>query len=170
MSRGKWVGLLIVSLLPPARMHERVKQSVCQSVCLVKNFEISTFTRLKDCCTQQWHMYLIETKAVHSSAFPALFYLTLVLSTILLRLSTCSQYCKKLGGGLGTRQVKYGMLLSASTWAWWGWSVASWGRSVTLWSWFVESIRGCGRWAQVQLESLKALWSSIPTTSFNIIV
>ena len=29
------------------------------------------------------YVYLIETKTVHSSAFPALFYLTLVLSTIL---------------------------------------------------------------------------------------
>ena len=70
-------------------------------------------------------MYLIETKAVHFSAFPAHFYLTLVLSTILIRSSTwirwrpgicelqarvClhqlprSQNCKKLSGCLvGTR-------------------------------------------------------------------
>ena len=34
------------------------------------------------------HVYLIETKTVHSSAFPALFYLTLVLSTILIRSTT----------------------------------------------------------------------------------
>ena len=33
-------------------------------------------------------VYLIETKAVHSSAFPALFYLTLVLSAILIRSTT----------------------------------------------------------------------------------
>ena len=66
----------------------------------------------------------VETKTVHSSAFPALFYLTLVLSTILIRSTTwirwrpgiCglqarvlvhlpprSQDCEKLGGGLGTR-------------------------------------------------------------------
>ena len=32
-----------------------VCQSVCQSVCPVKIFEISTFTRLKDCCKRQWH-------------------------------------------------------------------------------------------------------------------
>ena len=60
-------------------MHERVKElvlSVCQSV---KNFEISTFTRLNDAvCGDD----LIETKAVHFCAFPALFHLTLVLSTI----------------------------------------------------------------------------------------
>ena len=70
------------------------------------------------------HAYLIETKAVHSSAFPALFYLTLVLSTILIRSTTwirwrlgiCrlqahvrvhlpprSQDCEKLGRGLGMR-------------------------------------------------------------------
>ena len=34
------------------------------------------------------YVYLIETKAVHSSAFPALFYLTLVLSAILIRSTT----------------------------------------------------------------------------------
>ena len=70
------------------------------------------------------HVYLIETKTVHSSAFPALFYLTLVLSTILIRSTTwirwtpgiCglqpgvsahqpprSKNCEKLGGALGTR-------------------------------------------------------------------
>ena len=69
-------------------------------------------------------MYLIETKAVHSSAFPTLSYLKLVLSTILIRSTTwirwrpgiCglqararvtqpprSQDCEKLGGSLGTR-------------------------------------------------------------------
>ena len=68
------------------------------------------------------YVYLIETKTVHSSAFPALFYLTLVLSTILIRSTTwirwrsgicrlqirvrvhqppCSKDCKKLGEGLG---------------------------------------------------------------------
>ena len=31
------------------------------------------------------YVYLIETKALHFSAFPALFYLTLVLSTILIQ-------------------------------------------------------------------------------------
>ena len=35
------------------------------------------------------YVYLIETKAVHSSAFPALFYLTLVLSAILIQSTTC---------------------------------------------------------------------------------
>ena len=30
-----------------------VSLSVCQSVCPVKNFEIRTFTRLKDCYTRQ---------------------------------------------------------------------------------------------------------------------
>ena len=72
------------------------------------------------------YVYLIATKAVHSSAFPALFYLTLVLSAILIRSTTwiyggdrvCadpkhvfgftsllvrSQDSEKLGGGLGTR-------------------------------------------------------------------
>ena len=34
------------------------------------------------------YVYLIETKAVHSSAFPALFYLPLVLSAILIRSTT----------------------------------------------------------------------------------
>ena len=34
------------------------------------------------------YVYMIVTKAVHSSAFPALFYLTLVLSTILIRSTT----------------------------------------------------------------------------------
>ena len=34
------------------------------------------------------YVYLIETKAVHSSAFPALFYITLVLSAILIRSTT----------------------------------------------------------------------------------
>ena len=34
------------------------------------------------------YVYLIETNAVHSSAFPALFYLTLVLSAILIRSTT----------------------------------------------------------------------------------
>ena len=70
------------------------------------------------------YVYPIETKAVHSSAFPALFYLTLLLSTILTvnHLDTMetghicglqarvrvhkpprSQDYEKLGGGLGTR-------------------------------------------------------------------
>ena len=46
-------------LLPRACMCEVgfVSLSVCQSVslsvCPVKNFEISTFTGLKDCCTRQ---------------------------------------------------------------------------------------------------------------------
>ena len=73
--------------------------SASQSVCPVKNFEISIFTWLNNCCTQQWHgnlkkmyVYLIETKAVHFSAFPALFYLTLVLSTILIRSTTWIQW------------------------------------------------------------------------------
>ena len=122
--------------LPRARMCEGVKElvlSICQFVSPVKNVEISTFTGLNNCCTQQRHGnlkknmygYLIETKAVHSSAFPAIFYLTLVLSTILIRSTTwirwrpgtvCglqarvhvhqpprSQDCEKLCGGLGTR-------------------------------------------------------------------
>ena len=38
------------------------------------------------------YVYLIETKTVHSSAFPALFYLTLVLSTILIRSTTWIQW------------------------------------------------------------------------------
>ena len=72
------------------------------------------------------YVYLIETKVVHSSAFSALFYLTLVLSAILIRSTTSiyggdrvyadskarvlvhqlprSQDCEKLGGGLGTRR------------------------------------------------------------------
>ena len=37
-------------------------------------------------------MYLIETKVFHSSAFPALFYLTLVLSTILIWSTTSLGY------------------------------------------------------------------------------
>ena len=109
-----------------------VSQSVSQSVCPVKNFEISTFTWLNNCCTWPQHgnlkkiicVYLTETKPVHSSAFPALFYLSLVLSTILIRSTTSirwrpsicglpacvwvhkpshSQDCEKLGGGLGMR-------------------------------------------------------------------
>ena len=55
-----------------------VCQSVSQSVCL--SSEISTFTGLNSCCTWRWHgnlkkimyVYLIESKAVHSSAFSAL--------------------------------------------------------------------------------------------------
>ena len=72
------------------------------------------------------YVYLIVTEAVHSSAFPALFYLTLVLSAILIRSTTwiyggdrvCAdskhvfgltsllvpRIAKRLGGGLGTRQ------------------------------------------------------------------
>ena len=100
----------------PVCTHKGVKQlvlSVCRSVSL----------------SVQWkkvmYAYLIETKAVHSSAFPALFYLTLVLSTILIQSTTwirwrpgmCwlqarvrihqpprSQDGEKLGRGLGTRQ------------------------------------------------------------------
>ena len=61
----------IVTLLAHAR--EGVKQS-CQL-----SPSVSTFTRLNNCCTRQWHgdlmyVYLMETKAVHSSAFPALFF------------------------------------------------------------------------------------------------
>ena len=40
----------------PARMRGEVKQSVlsvCQSVSPLKNFEISTFTGLNNCCTRQ---------------------------------------------------------------------------------------------------------------------
>ena len=48
-----------------------VSQSVSQSVCPVKNFEISTFTAAMT--WQSKKVYLIETKAVHSSVFPALF-------------------------------------------------------------------------------------------------
>ena len=51
---------LRASVLPRARMREGVKksvlsvcQSVCLSVCPVKNFEIRTFTSLKDCCMRQ---------------------------------------------------------------------------------------------------------------------
>ena len=51
-----------LKLLPRARMREGVKKSVLSvclsvylSICPVKNFEIRTFTRLKDCCTRQWH-------------------------------------------------------------------------------------------------------------------
>ena len=105
-------------------------QSVCQSVSPVKNFEISTFTGLNNCCTRQRHgnlikimfVYLIVPKAVHSSAFPAIFYLTLVLSIrsttwirwrqgtvcglqarVRVHQSPRSQDCEKLCGGLGTR-------------------------------------------------------------------
>ena len=88
---------------------------------------------LKDCCTRQWHgnlkkkmyVYLIETKTVHSSTFPARFYLTLVLFTILIRSTTWIWWrpgiyadskhvfvftglsfpvLQKAGWGLGTRQ------------------------------------------------------------------
>ena len=100
------------------------------------------------------YVYLIETKAVHFSAFPALFYLTLVLSTILIRSTTwirwrpgicglqarvhvhqppCSQGCKKLAGSLGTRLRTHLLLVSnnsnTATQAWWGQSVTSWSRS-----------------------------------------
>ena len=102
-------------------MREGVKQlvlSVCHSV---KKCEISTFTRLNNAVRGD---DLIDTKAVHFCAFPALFYLTLVLSTILIRSTTSiwwrpgicgpqarvhvhhaprSQDCEKLGGGLETR-------------------------------------------------------------------
>ena len=108
--------------------------------------------------------YLIETKAVHFSAFPA----TLVLSTILIRSTTwirwrpgiCepqahvhvhqpprSQDCVKLGGGLGTRLhtylicgrlhrwVKYGVLLVSNNSN--APTQAWWARdqSVTSWGW-----------------------------------
>ena len=80
------------------------------------------------------------------------------------------------------RSVKYGMLLvwkslNALLQAWWGWSVTSrgqsftlWGQSVTLQSWSANICwllpRGVAGWAQVdlQLESIKTLWYSIPTT------
>ena len=78
------------------------------------------------------YVYLIETKTVHSSGFPALFYLTLVLSTILIWSTTCirwrpgicglqarvrvhqpphSKDCEKLGGGLGTIIHGYTLLI-----------------------------------------------------------
>ena len=46
------------------------------------------------------YVYLRETKAVHSSAFPALFYLTLALSTILIQSTTWIWWRP---GSLGTR-------------------------------------------------------------------
>ena len=84
-------------------------------------------------------VYLIETKAVHSSAFPALFYLTLVLSAILIRSTTwiyggdrvyadskhvfwfTSLLVPRIakswgGGGLGTRQrIRLGSQVSRVT-------------------------------------------------------
>ena len=81
------------------------------------------------------YVYLVETKAVHSSDFPALFYLTLVLSAILIRSTTwiyggdrvCAdskhvfwftsllvpRIAKSWAGGLGTRQrIRLGAQLS----------------------------------------------------------
>ena len=123
--------------------------------------------QLNNCCTRRWHgnlmyVYLIETKTVHSSAFPAIFYLTLVLSTILIRSTTwirwrpgiCrlqarvrvhqpprSKDCEKLVGGLRTHLIQCGRLgtrlpfdrSNVSTQAWWGQTVTSWDRSFTLW-------------------------------------
>ena len=115
-----------------ARMREGVKQSVlsvCQSVRWV--------------C-----VYLIETKAVNSSAFPALCYLTLVLSTILIRSTTCMDTVetghvltpstcsrspasslpglRKVGRGPGNEATH----LSGRLWAH-RWVKYVWGRSVT---------------------------------------
>ena len=153
-----------------------------------ENFEINTFTGLRDCRMRQWHgnlkeimyVYLIQTKAVHTVN-----HLDMVETGHVLTPSTCSRSpaslfpgLRKAGWGPGNeathlsgRTVKYGMLLKpecsyAPTWAWWGWSV-------TLWSSFADSIRGRGRLGtrvDFQLESIKTLWSSILTTSFNIIV
>ena len=81
----------------------------------------------------------IETKVVHSSAFPALYYLMLVLSTILIwsttwiwwrpgicRLNTCvrihqpphSQDCEKVSRGLGTRLCILTSHNIVNEWAW----------------------------------------------------
>ena len=83
------------------------------------------------------------------------------------------------------RRMKYGMLLvpkNAPTWGWWR-SVSDfmrlvftvWGRSVIPWSWSANSDSHHGVWqaghkSRLSFENDKTLWSSIPTTSFIIVV
>ena len=76
---------------------QSVSQSVSLSVCPVKHFEISTFTRLNNCCTQRWHGNLKnnnvcvpdreQNSLLLCISSPFLFK-TLVLSTILIRSTT----------------------------------------------------------------------------------
>ena len=133
-------------------------------------------------------VYLIETKAVHFSAFPALFYLTLVLSAILIR-STTWIY----GGDRVYADSKHVFWFTsllvpriAKSWAG-GWERGNafvWAhrwvvlrfcaglmRPVSCFMGLVsystmklisDSISGCAG-------GYKTLWSSIPTNSFNII-
>ena len=57
--------------------------SLCQSAQLESaNLLGQTFAA----CTQQFDVYLMETKAVHSLALTTLFYLTLILPTILVEI------------------------------------------------------------------------------------
>ena len=72
-----WGSLRLAANIYPVRAcaNGLLKQSVCLSVCPVKNFEISTFKELLyTAVTWQskkiMYVYLIETKAVHSFAFP----------------------------------------------------------------------------------------------------
>ena len=109
-----------------------VSQSVCLSVCPVKNFEISTFIGLNNCCTRRSHgnlknnnvcvpdrdqnssllsissSFLFNIGGVHH--FDMVNHLDTVVTGHMQTPSTCSrspassfQYCEKLDGGLGTR-------------------------------------------------------------------
>ena len=208
-------------------MREGVKKSVlsvCLSVCPVKNFEIRTFTTLKNCCTPQWHGNLkknnvcVPDRDQSSSLFcissSFLFNVGIVSHfdtvnhlDIRWRPGMCwpqarvrvhqpprSQDSEKLGGGLGTRlhthliqfrqwtarhestiwQVErsYAGLMRSDSY--FMRSVIHLMKPVRSWSanscWQPSwGVAGWGTRVDLQLGSVKNLWSFILTTNFNII-
>ena len=121
-----------------------VSQSVSLSVSPLKNFEISTFTRLKDCYTQQWHgnlkknngcvpdrdqssslfcissSFLFNIGIIHH--FDMVNHLDTVETGHVVTPSMCSCHqppCsrdgEKLGGGLGTRQHNFNTVNTSDT-------------------------------------------------------
>ena len=183
-------------------MHKEVKHlvlSVCQSVCPVKNFDISTFTRLKDCCTLQGHGNVYVPDRDQSSSLLCISSSTLVLSTIFIwsttwiqwRAGMCwlqahicihqpprSQDGEKLGSGLGTRQrIRLGAQVS-EIWRVIERSYAGLIRSISC---FLRSVsysmkficwqhQGVWQAGTSSVGKYKTFWSSIPTTTFTIIV
>ena len=155
------------------------------------------------------YVYLIETKAVFYSAFPAFFYLTLVYCPpfwygqplgyggdrayadskhVFASTQLASSFPGWRKAGQGAWERGYAPTLTgecmsfvsnnskASTQAWWGQSVTWWGWSVTLWSRSANScwqpswgVAAWGTRVDFQLDSIINLWTSIPTTSFNIV-
>ena len=102
--------------LPRVYMRKGVKQSfcsVCQSVCLVKNFEISTSTRFKNCFMWQRHVPDRDQSSsllCISSSFNIAIVHQWRVGICWLQARVCvyqpphSQDCEKLGGRLGTTQ------------------------------------------------------------------